>query len=92
MRALVQDKSTAAVIVRVNALFEEGTRQLDEHDARMAQETRRHKLVFPDPKTVGYNPPEHLVGDSADYRTKERAPGTNKDGFTQEEVSHTPHT
>ena len=92
MRARVQDKSSAAVIARVKVLFDDTNRLLDEHDARMAQEERRAKLVFPDPDTVGLNLPEHLVGDSEDYMTKKRAHGTNKDGFTRPEVSHTTHT
>ena len=82
------DKSREAVLGRINALFDEADRQLDEHNARMAREERRTKLVFPDPLTVGINLPEHLVGNSADYRTKKRAPGTNKDGFTHPEVCH----
>jgi len=78
MRERVQDKSKGAVLVRVNALIDETNRQLDEHDAKMAQETRRSKLEFPDPLTVGINLPEHLVGNSADYRTKKMADGVTK--------------
>ena len=86
------DKSKEAVIVRVQALFDEAERRFDGHEARLKREERRPKLVFPDPQTVGFNLPDHLVGDSADYRTKEKAPGTNKDGFTRKEVSrHTQH-
>ena len=87
MRERVQDKSREAVIARVDALIDETNRQLDENDAKMAHEARQSKLVFPDPKTVGLNLPEHLVGNSADYRTKKRLPGVNKDGFTKPEVS-----
>ena len=84
------DKSRDAVIARLNASFDEVVREIDGREARLKREEKRAKLVFPDPETVGFNLPAHLVGDSADYRTKERAPGTNKDGFTEQEVSHTP--
>jgi hypothetical protein len=83
------DKSRDAVIARLNASFDEVVREIDGREARLKREEKRAKLVFPDPETVGFNLPAHLVGDSADYRTKERAPGTNKDGFTEQEVSHT---
>ena len=86
------DKSREAVIVRVQALFDEAERRFDGREARLKREEKRPKLVFPDPQTVGFNLPDHLVGDSADYRTKEKAPGTNKQGFTREEVSHTQYT
>jgi len=87
------DKSKEAVSMRVQALFDEAARRFDGREARLKREERRPKLVFPDPQTVGFNLPDHLVGDSADYRTKEKAPGTNKQGFTREEVSrHTQHT
>jgi len=83
------DKSREAVIVRVKALFDEADRQFDGRKARQAREARRPKLVFPDPETVGFNLPDHLVGNSEDYRTEERSPGLNKDGFTPKEVSRT---
>ena len=83
------DKSREAVIARLKVSFDEFVRELDGREAKMAKEEKRAKLVFPDPETVGFNLPAHLVGDSADYRTKERAPGTNKYGFTEQEVSHT---
>ena len=87
------DKSKEAVRVRVQALFDEAEHRFSGREARLKREEKRAKLVFPDPETVGFNLPAHLVGDSADYRTKERAPGTNKDGFTEQEVSQTPtHT
>jgi len=87
------DKSSEAVIGRINTLIDETNRQLDQHDAKMAQEKRRPKLVFPDPKKVGLNLPDHLVGNSADYRTEERRHGVNKDGFTPKEVQlHPTHT
>ena len=82
------DKSREAVIVRVKALFDEADRQFDGREARQLREARRAELVFPDPETVGFNLPEHLVGDSADYRTEERPHGVNKDGFTRAEVRH----
>ena len=85
------DKSREAVIVRVKALFDEADRQFDGRKARQVREARRPKLVFPDPETVGFNLPDHLVGNSADYRTKKRSPGVDKDGFTSPEVSHTTH-
>ena len=87
MRERVQDKSKEAVIARIDTLIDETNRQLDEHDAKMAQEAWQSKLEYHDPRTVGLNLPEHLVGNSADYRTKKRLPGVNKDGFTKPEVS-----
>jgi len=89
MRERVQDKSREAVIVRINALIDEADRQFDEHQARLAREETRPKLVFPDPETVGFNLPNHLVGNSEEYRTEERPHGVNKYGFSSKEVSHT---
>ena len=83
------DKSREAVIARINASIDEVVRELDGRDAKQAREEKRPKLVFPDPETVGFNLPDHLVGNSADYRTKKRSPGVDKDGFTSPEVSHT---
>ena len=83
------DKSREAVIARLNVSFDEFVRELDGREAKMAKEEKRAKLVFPDPETVGFNLPAHLVGDSEDYRTKEEAHGTDKHGFTHEEVSRT---
>jgi len=82
------DKSREAVIARINASIDEVVRELDGRDAKQAREEKRPKLVFPDPETVGFNLPDHLVGNSADYRTKKRSPGVDKDGFTSPEVSH----
>jgi len=83
------DKSREAVIARINASIDEVVRELDGREAKQARHEKRPKLVFPDPKTVGYNLPDHLVGNSADYRTQKRSPGVDKDGFTSPEVSHT---
>ena len=83
------DKSKEAVIVRVKALFDEAEHRFSGSAARLKRQEKGPKLVFPDPETVGFNLPAHLVGDSEDYRTKEKAPGTDKYGFTHEEVSHT---
>jgi len=89
MQARVLDKSSEAVNARLRVLFEEAEHRINEHDAKMAREEKRPKLSFPDPLAVGLNLPFHLVGDSADYRTKKRLPGVNKYGFTSPEVSHT---
>ena len=83
------DKSKGAVRVRVQALFDEAEHRFSGREARLKREEKRPKLVFPDPETVGFNLPDHLVGDSADYRTKKKAHGTDKHGFTRTEVSHT---
>ena len=83
------DKSKGAVIVRVQALFDEAEHRFSGREARLKREEKRPKLVFPDPDTVGFNLPYHLVGDSADYMTKKQAPGTDKHGFTRTEVSYT---
>jgi len=89
MNALTLDRSKAAVTARINVSIDEVVRQLDGRDARLVREARRPKLVFPDPQAVGFNLPQHLVGNSADYRTMKRLPGVNKEGFTLSEVSHT---
>ena len=81
------DKSREAVIARINASIDEVVRELDGRDAKQAREEKRPKLVFPDPETVGFNLPDHLVGNSADYRTKKRSPGVDEHGFTSPEVS-----
>ena len=82
------DKSREAVIARLNVSFDEFVRELDGREAKKAKEEKRPKLVFPDPETVGFNLPDHLVGDSADYLTKKKAHGTDKHGFTRTEVSY----
>jgi len=86
------DKSKEAVVMRINKLLDEANRQLDVSNAKLVlQESKRaNKLVFLDPLTVGLNLPEHLIGDSADYKTPMRAHGTSKYGLTRTEVR--PHT